>query len=189
MSKMKIDSKTLTKIVITLIVVEAVVICFLAARKKKSGQEVQDGSLPSITMEETGTKGLKSRDTHTDLDVAAAGETGIDAMQEYEKDTAAIDDVDMLEVYKLVLMGDFVTQDGYQYHFGADGEFAGFFDAGHPNVTGCTYQLAEKEAYTELDIYNDDLSSIVRYYLTFDAEGNIILSVPDTDVVIQLEAD
>lgn len=99
----------------------------------------------------------------------------------------------MASVYYTLIQGSYAEMgDGTNLQFGIDGNFSGFFDTSHPDVSGYTYEVlapseeenAEYEA--NVNIYNADKSSYVQYKLLFDENSNMQLYYPASKTYIPL---
>lgn len=166
--------------VAVLITAELLVIAGMLVRRAGNREKAAD-SESSIPAVETGTEEGRQEDTD-----------GRSMDGDVLQDTAAEEILtqaggEMLSLYSLVLQGDFDSSGGYEYHFGKDGEYSGFYDAERPYIRDGQYEIVQDNNFDVLNIYNGDGGSVVKYYLTFNGDGNVVLSVPDTDVQIVLE--
>lgn len=101
----------------------------------------------------------------------------------------------MVSVYYTLLQGSHADiGDDKNLQFGIDGNFSGFFDMEHPDVSGYTYEvlgLSESEEdnagyEANVNIYNPDKSAYVQYKLLFDDNLNMQLYYQDSKTYIPL---
>lgn len=92
-------------------------------------------------------------------------------------------------LYNDLLSGDY-EYDGLEFHFGNDGKYSGFFDDSNPNVTDYTYEITTDAENTVLNIYNDDDTAMVSYYLVFsdDYEEVTLIYSGDASLKLHLKA-
>ena len=89
----------------------------------------------------------------------------------------------MSTIYKNLLPGTYVLEDGKMFEFTEAGVFNGYFDENEPSVSGYTYIVG-------MDDYNDNILTIkdrtgkgsVIYYISMTSGGKFELMLPDTDV-------
>lgn len=100
----------------------------------------------------------------------------------YEADTS------MLDIYSALIRGtDFELGDGIEFHFGFNGEYAGYFDVDNTSMENCTYEVTIKDNAYVLFIYNENKNKYAEYQMSFDSNGNIILTYPGMDQSLLLE--
>lgn len=86
-------------------------------------------------------------------------------------------------VFFSLLVGKYVAEDGTTFNFGADYSYSGYFDADNPNVENYSYEIVnESESENIVTVYSADKRAEVRYFLDLDMEGNVILTIPDTEI-------
>ena len=109
-------------------------------------------------------------------------------------DTAMKDAEDtMLGVYATLLQGSTVNLDDTKaMHFEIDGSYDGFFDTDNPDVKGYSYEVislddSSTSYVANVNIYNEDKTSVVQYKLSFDENQNMQLYYPETDQNFKLE--
>ena len=95
-------------------------------------------------------------------------------------------DESMLNVYKVLIQGTiFEPADGVKFNFGSDGTFSGYFDSENSNVDSYSYEVAVNESNIIcLNIYSPDKNKSVQYEMSFDSNGNIVLTNPGMDPFI-----
>lgn len=124
----------------------------------------------------------------TDLE-EVANEYG-DGMIDAEDD--GIDNLDVLRnapsaesynnVYSSLLIGDYVAEDGTAFRFSPGNSYSGYFNEDAPDVVNYSYEIVNiSDTENEIVIYSADKRSEVKYSLDLDMEGNVILTIPDTE--------
>lgn len=180
----KPDNKKLAVMTAAMIAAELLLIAgILIYRGARKGDDPAGGE-SAATSEDTDVESTGPPDSDTDPAGGGEGEAMPDTAAD---DIMAEAGTDMLDIYSLVLQGDFSSGSGYEYHFGRDGGYSGFFDADHPAIENGRYEIVQDNSFDALKIYNEDAASVVKYYLTFNGDGDVVLSVPDTDVQIVLK--
>lgn len=129
-------------------------------------------------------------------DANSAGSLSVEGKEYTDEDVANAMDAaadQMVSVYYTLLQGSHAEiDDNTNLQFGIDGNFSGFFDTEHPDVSGYTYEvlgLSEEDnaGYeANVNIYNSDKSAYVQYKLLFDKNSNMQLYYPDSKTYIPL---
>lgn len=98
-------------------------------------------------------------------------------------------DSDVIEIYSMLLENsDFDLGEGIEFHFGSNGVYSGYFDAKNTSVENYSYEIClEDNKRINLVLYNPDKSKYVKYEMTFDENGNIVLTYPELEQSIVLE--
>ena len=85
-------------------------------------------------------------------------------------------------VYNSLLIGDYVTEDGTAFRFSPGNSYSGYFNEDAPDVVNYSYEIVNiSDTENEIVIYSADKRSEVKYSLDLDMEGNVILTIPDTE--------
>lgn len=99
----------------------------------------------------------------------------------------------MTGIYLSLIRGESGEYNGYEFNFGYNNDYTGYFDKDNTNVQGYQYQLVnpseddEKKGYVaNVIIYKDKTESSVQYKLQFDNDQNLTLYHPDSKVSIKL---
>lgn len=86
-------------------------------------------------------------------------------------------------VFFSLLVGKYVAEDGTTFNFGADYSYTGYFDDDNPDVENYSYEIInESESENIVTVYSADKREEIRYFLDLDLEGNVILTIPDTEI-------
>lgn len=95
-------------------------------------------------------------------------------------------DESMLNVYKVLLQGsNFKLENGMSFRFGIDNTFSGYFDSDNTDVEGYLYDIIVGDSNAIcLQIYNSDKSKLVQYEMSFDNNGNILLTYEGMDPLV-----
>ena len=85
-------------------------------------------------------------------------------------------------VYSSLLTGEYVSEDGTAFKFAPDNSYSGYFNEEVPAAEYYSYEIInENETENALVIYNPNKQTEVKYSLDLDGEGNVVLSIPDTE--------
>lgn len=85
-------------------------------------------------------------------------------------------------VYTSLLIGEYVAEDGTVFRFANDYSYSGYFNEDVPEAEYYSYEIIyESETENSLAIYSPDKRSAVVYSLDLDPEGNVILTIHDTE--------
>lgn len=85
-------------------------------------------------------------------------------------------------VYSSLLTGEYVAEDGTAFKFSPDSSYSGYFNEDVPAAEHYSYEIiSENESENALVIYSPNKQSEVKYSLDLDGEGNVVLSIQDTE--------
>lgn len=85
-------------------------------------------------------------------------------------------------VYTSLLIGEYMAEDGTAFRFDPDNSYSGYFNEDVPDAEYYSYEIInESESGNSLAIYSPDKRSEVIYSLDLDMDGNVILTIPDTE--------
>lgn len=164
----KVNFKVLRNIVIVLIIFEILVIggVYLNIKGKKSNIQ----SIDNTAGNEMNRNDVESSDKET-----------------VENDIPMNETESMEEIYKMAILGSYKTEEGLIFKFYDDGLFSGFFDNKNKEVENYKYSVLYSDNMVQLKIINPKDESAVLYYLTFDKDGNAVLTYPDNGAIIVLK--
>lgn len=98
----------------------------------------------------------------------------------------------MMNVYYTLLQGSTVNLGNDKVmHFEVDGTFTGYFDDNNIDVSNYSYEVIseddESQYVANVNIYNEDKTSVVQYKLCFDENSDMQLYYPDAVQTFKLE--
>ena len=98
----------------------------------------------------------------------------------------------MMDVYYMLLQGSTVDLGNNKVlHFETDGTFNGYFDDNNTNVSNYLYEVIsesdDSQYVANVNIYNEDKTSVVQYKLSFDENSDMQLYYPDAEQTFKLE--
>ena len=96
-------------------------------------------------------------------------------------------DQSMVSVYSSLIIGNYSLKNGLKYSFSSDGKFSGYFDDKHTSVKNYHYEVVSTGGNNVLNIYNEEKTSVVTYYVMLSDDADIVLYYPESDVKFLLE--
>lgn len=93
-------------------------------------------------------------------------------------------------VYSSLLIGEYIAEDGTAFRFAPGNTYSGYFNEDAPDVMNYSYEIVNiSDTENEVVIYSADKRLEIKYSLDLDMEGNVILTIPDTETKYTLCSD
>lgn len=155
----------------------ASVTVYASAQEEKIPRNVAEVSEPVEVIEE-------SMEVETETEEEKE-DTNKEETPEYDESISA----SLVTLYQDLLSGDYVYED-LTFHFGHNGSYAGFFDDANRNVLDYSYEVIGDGENTLLNIYNENGTEMVSYYLVFsdDYEEITLIYTEDASLKLHLKA-